>query len=69
MYQALNATSKTLRDYLRTQILSDAFLNASTSPWNLRGMQVTLNTPTEMVDNGQEGFHCGFTVWFATVSG
>jgi Pvc16 N-terminal domain len=55
MYQALNATSKTLRDHLRTQILADAFLNAPTSPWNMRSMQVTLNTPTEMVDNGQEG--------------
>ncbi len=55
MYQALNATSKTLRDYLRTQILADTFLNAPTSPWNMRSMVVTLNTPTEMVDNSQEG--------------
>ena len=55
MYQALNATSKTLRDHLRTQILADAFLNAPTSPWNMRSMQVTLNTPTEMVENHQEG--------------
>lgn len=55
MYQALNATSKTLRDHLRTQILADAFLNAPTSSWNMRSMQVTLNTPTEMVDNNQEG--------------
>jgi len=55
MYQALNATSKTLRDHLRTQILADTFLNAPTSPWNARSMQVTLNTPSEMVDNSQEG--------------
>jgi Pvc16 N-terminal domain len=55
MYQALNATSKTLRDHLRTQIVADTFLNAPGSPWNARSMQVTLNTPTEMVDNAQEG--------------
>lgn len=55
MYQALNATSKTLRDFLRVQITADAFLNAPTSPWNMRSMQVTLNTPPEMVDNSQEG--------------
>src|SRR5262245_56074054 len=55
MYQALNATSTTLRDRLRTQILADVFLNAPTSPWNMRSMQVTLNTPTEMIDNSQEG--------------
>jgi Pvc16 N-terminal domain len=55
MYQALNATSKTLSDYLRTQILADPFLNGPGSPWHMRSMQVTLNTPAEMVDNPQEG--------------
>jgi len=55
MYQALNATSKTLRDHLRTQIHDDPFLNGSTSPWHMRSMRVAMNTPTEMVENNQEG--------------
>jgi hypothetical protein len=55
MYQALNATSKTLLGYLQTQILADPFLNGPASPWNLRGMKVTLNTPEEMDQNSEEG--------------
>ncbi len=55
MYQALNATSETLREYVSAQILADAFLNAAGNPWNARSMKVTLNTPAEMVDKSHEG--------------
>lgn len=55
MYQALHAASRSLREFLRTQILADAFLGAGPSPWMTRSMDVTLNTPTEMAVNGTEG--------------
>lgn len=55
MYQALHATSMTLRQVLLDSILSDSFLAGPTAPFTLRGMTVTLNTPQEMIALGREG--------------
>jgi hypothetical protein len=63
MYQALNATSETLRKYLSDQILADASLSGTGHPWTARGMKVTLNTPAEMADN----YHEGVSLWLYRV--
>jgi len=56
MFQALHATSATLRDFLQTSIDGDPFFSAATSPWTNRAMGVRLQTPDEMTqNNGQEG--------------
>jgi Pvc16 N-terminal domain len=55
MYQALIATSKTLRDTVDTAIRTDPILFAATAPFNARGMTVRLNTPFEMQDENHEG--------------
>lgn len=63
MYQALNATSNTIRQYLQDRIKADSFLNGPTSPWNVRSMSVTLNTPTDMSGNSEEGM----SIWLYRV--
>jgi hypothetical protein len=55
MYQALHATSVTLRQFITAQIMADAFLSGPTAPFTTRGMSVSLQTPTEMTDAGREG--------------
>jgi hypothetical protein len=55
MYQALHATSVTLQQFIRAGILADSFLGAPTAPFVARGMDVLLQTPTEMVEAGREG--------------
>jgi hypothetical protein len=56
MFQALHATSATLRDFLQTSIDADPFFGAATNPWTHRAMRVRLQTPEEMTrNNGQEG--------------
>jgi hypothetical protein len=56
MFQALHATSDTLRIYLQAQIDADPFFGAPGHPWRDRNMRVRLQTPTEMVQNqGPEG--------------
>jgi hypothetical protein len=63
MYQALHATSMTLRQVLLDGILADAFLAGPTAPFTTRGMTVTLNTPQEMLDLSREGI----AVWLYRV--
>jgi hypothetical protein len=55
MYQALHATSVTLRQVLLDGITADAFLAGPAAPFTTRGMTVSLNTPQEMIDLGREG--------------
>jgi hypothetical protein len=56
MFQALQATSATLLDYLQTSIDADPFFGTAGHPWRDRNMHVRLQTPAEMVDNnGDEG--------------
>jgi hypothetical protein len=56
MFQALHATSTTLREYLQTSIDADPFFGSSTHPWRDRSMHVRLQTPAEMMENnGDEG--------------
>lgn len=56
MYQALNATSTTLVDYLQTSIDADPFFGSAGHPWRDRNMHVRLQAPAEMLDNnGDEG--------------
>jgi hypothetical protein len=55
MYQALIATSKTLRVAVEAAIQADPILFAPSSPFNARGMTVRLNTPFEMQDHNHEG--------------
>jgi len=63
MYQALNATSQTLRQFLRTRIEGDPFLFAPAAPYRARGMVVSLQTPIEMREAGREGV----SVWLYRV--
>ena len=63
MYQALHATSITLRDFIDAQIRADSFLYAPMAPYRARSMVVSLNTPKEMEDNNLEGV----SVWLYRV--
>jgi hypothetical protein len=60
MYQALNATSTTLLDYLQTSIDADPFFGTTGHPWRDRGMRVRLQTPAEMVDTNRDE---GISLW------
>ncbi len=64
MFQALHATSETLRDFLQTSIDADPFFGAPTQPWRFRNMHVRLQTPAEMVDNGNDE---GLSFWLYRV--
>jgi hypothetical protein len=56
MFQALNATSTTLADYLQTSIDGDPFFGTPGHPWRDRNMHVRLQTPAELMANdGEEG--------------
>lgn len=56
MFQALNATSTTLVDYLQTSIDADPFFGTPGHPWRDRNMRVRLQTPSEMTQsNTDEG--------------
>lgn len=55
MYQAIHATSFSLKKYIGDQIKADTFLYALGAPYRTRGMDVYLNTPKEMEDNSLEG--------------
>jgi hypothetical protein len=55
MYQALHATSQTLAVFLESQIKGDPFFFSPGRPFLDRGMHVLLNTPSEMLDNNDEG--------------
>jgi hypothetical protein len=56
MFQALNASSTTLVDYLQTSIDGDPFFGTPGHPWRDRNMHVRLQTPAEMMENrGDEG--------------
>ena len=56
MFQALNATSTTLVDYLQASIDADPFFGTSGHPWRDRNMRVRLQTPSEMTQsNTDEG--------------
>ena len=51
MFQALNATSTTLVDYLQTSIDADPFFGTPGHPWRDRNMRVLLQTPSEMAQS------------------
>jgi len=55
MFQALHATSETLRDYLETSFAADPFFGSAGRPWFDRNMRVYLHTPAEVVTNNYEG--------------
>jgi hypothetical protein len=56
MFQALNATSTTLVDYLQTSIDADPFFGTPGHPWRDRNMRVMLQTPSEVAEsNTDEG--------------
>jgi len=55
MFQALHATSETLRDFLQTSIDADPFFGTAGHPWRDRNMRIRLQTPAEMMDNNTEG--------------
>lgn len=56
MFQALNATSTTLVDYLQTSIDADPFFGTPGHPWRDRNMRVKPQTPSEMTEsNTDEG--------------
>ena len=55
MYQALHATSVTLQQFVTAEITGDSFLAGPTAPFTTRGMTVSLQTPTEMIEAGTEG--------------
>jgi len=63
MYQSVHAVSVTLQQFLDAEIKADSFLFGPTAPFRTRGMVVSLNTPKEMADNGQEGV----SVWLYRV--
>jgi uncharacterized protein DUF4255 len=54
MFQALHATSETLRDFLQTSIDADPFFGTVGHPWRDRSMHVRLQTPAEMVGNNND---------------
>lgn len=59
MFQALNATSTTLVDYLQTSIDADPFFGTPGHPWRDRNMRVRLQTPSEMTQSTtDEGISC-----------
>jgi hypothetical protein len=55
MYQALIATSKTLRTMVENAIHADPLLFGPTRPYQQRGMTVRLNTAHEMQEDNFEG--------------
>ena len=70
MFQALNATSTTLADYLQTSIDGDPFFGTPGHPWRDRNMRVRLQTPAEMSDNhGTRACRSGCTASFAMKNG
>jgi len=64
MFQALNATSTTLADFLQTSIDADPFFGTPGHPWRDRNMHVRLQTPTEMRDNTDDE---GLSFWLYRV--
>jgi len=64
MFQALNATSTTLADFLQTSIDADPFFGTPGHPWRDRNMHVRLQTPTEMRDNHNDE---GISFWLYRV--
>jgi len=56
MFQALHASSATLRDFLQTSIDADPFFGAAANPWTDRAMRIRPQTPEEVTrNNGQWG--------------
>jgi hypothetical protein len=64
MFQALNATSTTLVDYLQTSIDADPFFGTSGHPWRDRNMRVMLQTPSEMAQSSTDE---GVSFWLYRV--
>lgn len=62
MYQALHATSETLRDYLQSSFDADPFFGSAGHPWRDRNMRVLLQTPSEMSEVGE-----GVSLWLYRV--
>jgi hypothetical protein len=55
MFQALNATSTTLRDFLQTSIDAEPFFGAAANPRTNRAMRIRLQTPAEVTRNNGQG--------------
>lgn len=64
MFQALNATSTTLVEYLQDSIDADPFFGTSGHPWRDRNMRVSLQTPSEMVQSPSDE---GVSFWLYRV--
>lgn len=62
MYQALHATSETLRAYLQSAFDADPFFGSAGHPWRDRNMHVLLQTPSEMAEAGE-----GVSLWLYRV--
>ena len=65
MFQALNATSRTLIEYLQASIDGDPFFGTPGHPWRDRNMKVRAQTPAEMLDNANFGE--GISFWLYRV--
>jgi hypothetical protein len=64
MFQALNATSTTLVEYLQTSIDADPFFGTPGHPWRDRNMRVRLQTPSEMTESTTDE---GISFWLYRV--
>lgn len=62
MYQALHATSETMRAYLQGAFDVDPFFGSVGHPWRDRNMRVLLQTPSEMAEVGE-----GVSLWLYRV--
>jgi hypothetical protein len=62
MYQALYATSETLRGYLQSSFDADPFFGSAGHPWRDRNMRVLLQTPSEMAEDVE-----GLSLWLYRV--
>jgi Pvc16 N-terminal domain len=62
MFQALHATSETLREYLQSSFDADPFFGSAGHPWRDRNMRVLLQTPSEMAEDGE-----GVSLWLYRV--
>ena len=64
MFQALNATSTTLVEYLQDSIDADPFFGTPGHPWRDRNMRVQLQTPSEVTQNAAAE---GISLWLYRV--
>ena len=64
VFQALDATSATLRDFLQTSIDAYPSFGAAANPWTNRAMRIRLQTLEEVTRNNGQG---GLSLWLYRV--